>query len=133
MSSTVALLVDDIPGGADGCSAPNARCHHMQRYRESQVARQAAYFCAAHALSRSDAVPGHGPIALHWTVFLGRGKRRRDADNVIAALKPYCDGIFDALGRNDADVVEIRVKQQRSPDGRPRLSCQVISLPETTS
>jgi hypothetical protein len=38
-------------------------------------------------------------------------KRHRDIDGLIAAFKPYQDGIFEALGLDDADISKLHVTQ----------------------
>jgi hypothetical protein len=73
-------------------------------------------------------LPQHGPIALRWTVFLGRRERVRDFTNITGALKGAEDGLFDALRTNDARVVEVSVQQLRADDGRGWMQVAVVAI-----
>jgi len=47
--------------------------------------------------------------------------RRRDLDNIVAALKPYQDGVFDYIGLDDSQITRKEVVLRRScPDGKVR-------------
>lgn len=73
--------------------SPNERVHWAERSRRNGDVRQAA--CIASLLIRD-----HPPAPLdHVTVALEvvwpLGARRRDGDNLLAALKPCIDGLRD--------------------------------------
>ncbi len=60
-----------------------------------------------------------GPVALPdrlkmWVTFHPPRRGRFDLDNALSKLKPILDGIFAALGRDDADVQTITL-DRRSP------------------
>lgn len=65
-------------------------------------------------------------LRIDWTITLGPRQRRRDIDNVIAALKSYQDGIFDALGWNDKLVTEVGVTWERGESSW--TTCRVTPL-----
>lgn len=44
--------------------------------------------------------------------FVQPDKRRRDRDNLLAACKPFLDGIADALGINDADFEPVTLRRE---------------------
>jgi hypothetical protein len=45
-------------------------------------------------------LPSEGPIGVVYKIVPPDG-RHRDLDNIIASLKPFQDGLCDALGVND--------------------------------
>ncbi len=77
---------------------PNSGAHVHARTRERRRQRRAA---AGAALVASELPPG--PLAVQL-VFTPPDRRRRDLDNLIAACKGALDGVFEANGRDDADV-----------------------------
>ena len=50
--------------------------------------------------------PIHGPVDLHWTIRLAKGRRVMDRDNATATLKPAMDGLV-AAGVIDGDTAKI--------------------------
>lgn len=77
---------------------PNSGAHVHARTRERRRQRRAA---AGAALVAAE-LP-QGPLAVRL-VFTPPDRRRRDLDNLIAAMKGAIDGVFEANGRDDADV-----------------------------
>ena len=127
----IGLYVERIPVTPGPCTSPNSRCPWQKRARAVKDLRTAARLAAVDAISRRSWVaplPAEGPIALRWTVFLGRRERVRDFTNITGALKGAEDGIFDALRTNDARVVEVTVQQVRDPDGVGWMQCAVVAL-----
>ena len=78
--------------------SPNARCHRMEKYRAGKSARLTAFWATKEAACPQ---PSTDCIRLHLT-FYPPNKRKRDDDNLIAAFKPFRDGIADALGVDDS-------------------------------
>ena len=132
----LALYVDRIEAVPTPCLSPNGRCHWKARNRDAQLLREAARLAARDAMARKNwakPVPQEGDLAMRWTVFWGKGEKRRDLDNLIGGpLKPAQDGIFDALGMNDTRVVQISVDQRRALDGRGWMQLAVVALDEET-
>ena len=83
----------------DNRLSPNAR---MNRYALSVVKQEArdVGFLAA----KSSAVSVVDVDLQLFILIFPPDKRGRDDDNVLASLKSYRDGIFDALGINDRRV-----------------------------
>ena len=52
------------------------------------------------AMQKSKWVPPSGKLPITIT-FCQPDKRRRDLDNLLASIKPHCDGISQALGIDD--------------------------------
>lgn len=59
-----------------------------------------ARFLTLAAMRQADYVPPPGALALSLT-FCPPDKRRRDLDNLLAAMKPDFDGVSQALGVDD--------------------------------
>lgn len=128
---TVGLYVECIPVTPGPCTSPNARCPWPQRARDVRALREAARLAAVDAISRrawARPLPRQGPVALRWTVFLGRRERKKDFTNMTGSLKAAEDGIFDALGTDDRRVVEVSVNQLRSDDGRGWMQVAVVAV-----
>lgn len=78
----------------------NARTHWAERARLVRSARFEACALTKQA-SRDAAIPDARPLPIKF-IFHPPNKIRRDRDNMVAALKPYADGIADAIGVDDA-------------------------------
>lgn len=77
--------------------SPNSRCHWSRKSKAAKLARAAAW---AVTKQQRAVAPADGPVALTLT-FCAPDKRRRDTDNMLAAMKSSLDGIADALGVDD--------------------------------
>ena len=129
----LALYVDQIPTTPGRCCSPNARCAWPKKAKEVKELREIARLAAVDAISRRNwarPLPESGPIALHWTLFLGHRERRRDWDNATGSLKGAIDGIFDALRTDDSRIVEMRVDQRRAESRMGWMQCAVVALDE---
>lgn len=82
--------------GTPCCSlSPNARCHWAVKQREIKDAEWAVKGAEwwFHVGDEPSHEPFTGPVNLHWTVYLARGGKRRDNDNVLPCLKPFQDAL----------------------------------------
>ncbi len=123
-------VVVTIPGPIPECLSPNARCDRHVKADAIALARRAAYLWAREALLRAGGaspLPEEGDLAVRWLVEHGGRTKRRDFDNLVGSLKPYLDGIFDALGTNDVRVVAV-VARQRPAAGESAVTCEVIAV-----
>jgi crossover junction endodeoxyribonuclease RusA len=59
---------------------------------------------------RPDAL-GAGDVAVTIT-FVQPDKRRRDRDNILAALKPSLDGLAEAIGVDDSRFEPLTIRRQ---------------------
>lgn len=86
----------DLPWPAKNLH-PNSRPHWAAKARSVRGARFAAKYAARH-IGQVEA------LAVNVTCIFSPPpiKRNRDADNLIAACKPYFDGIADAIGVDDS-------------------------------
>jgi crossover junction endodeoxyribonuclease RusA len=83
--------------------SPNARGHWAALHKVRSRYRAEAHACAlgAGAKDWSRTVDPNAALRVNLT-FSPPDRRRRDWDNLLAAMKPALDGIADALGVNDA-------------------------------
>lgn len=83
--------------------SPNARAHWAAKRKATKQARVDGYYATIASNAEkpiSKAINGTGRIHL-WAHFYAPDKRRRDDDNLLSSLKPYRDGIAEALGIDD--------------------------------
>lgn len=94
MSATIVLPFP--PSSLSG----HAKGHWRKKAAETKALRQLADY-ETRVLMRADfATFGHGDIKVHIAFI--PPSRRGDRSNFPARMKPYLDGIADALGVNDA-------------------------------
>lgn len=77
--------------------SPNSRGHWRKRHDAAKAAKQTAW---AATLAAKLSVPAGARLHL-WLDFYPPDRRRRDDDNLVAACKPYRDGLALALGIDD--------------------------------
>lgn len=69
----------------------NYRLHWREAARRAKVLRRAASF-----LARSSRIPKLERCSVQFIWVVARADRRRDTDNIVDTLKPFCDGLVDA-------------------------------------
>lgn len=79
---------------------PNGRGHHMAKHRAFQKHKEWARIATLAALPRCFKWNGD-PVRLHYTVT-PKTAHKVDADNAVAAMKAYQDGIALALKVDDS-------------------------------
>jgi hypothetical protein len=77
-----------IPGLPAYPLSPNARNHWAVKNRATEAARWSVRSALGDTFPTVD-----GPVSLAWTVYLDRGGRKRDQDNMIACLKAHQDAL----------------------------------------
>ena len=111
--------------------SPNARVHHMVKHRVKSTARLLAKLEAINAMTRAEMdQPGEWrwkwPAATVRCLFYFRQNRRRDADNLLASMKTYFDGLTDS-GLIDDDHGLTHLPVFVAKDGKnPRVEIQVM-------
>ncbi len=84
--------------------SPNSRAHWRRKYAASLKCRRLAYYTATMA-SADQREHVRDSLTLKMTLtFLPPDKRRRDLDNIEAAMKAYLDGIFQACKADDSAI-----------------------------
>lgn len=106
-TTPAATLVVVVPLTNDDCLGQNARCNHFDKAKQAKALRAAAKLATVSRINGGArfAVPAEGSIALHWTIFLGKGRKLRDADNAYSVLKHCQDGMCEALGIDDKRIM----------------------------
>ncbi len=111
-------LTITIPMTPSADLSPNARVHWSRRYAAAQTAKDTAHWAGR----TTDCAPWvfrkNLPIPLCWLVAWEKGHKRMDEDNLIAALKPFQDGIAAFLGIDDKRFTTLVVTQTRDPAGK---------------
>jgi len=118
-------LVIDIAATPHPYLSPNrsSRLPKMAHAREAQKARTRARIETEKLQSHewwptwSRWVHLNQEFRLEWMVAWEKGHKRVDEDNLIAMLKPYQDGVADALGINDRAFIPTIHSQLRDPAG----------------
>lgn len=86
--------------------SPNSRVHPQIKAKAAKMYRQACW-----ALAKEAKLPRQGvdsvslEITFHWP-----DRRKRDLDNCLASIKSGLDGVADAMGINDAQWTDIRLR-----------------------
>ena len=95
----------------DPALSPNKRLHYMELYKAKASAKKAAA-----ALVLAQGKPAHRYERAHITItWVAKDKRRRDTDNLFAAMKAYIDGLVEAglLVDDDAMRVSYTLRYER--------------------
>jgi len=115
VSATTNAVTFDIPAQLDRRISPNGRAHWRTKHKLQQTLKETAYYAAYNAnLEMWQSMP---PLTLHYTIFHGKGRKRLDEDNCIAALKPVQDAIAQVIGVDDRFFHIGTIEQHRDPDG----------------
>lgn len=100
----------------------NDRMHPKQKARAVRAVRSvaAAFVRAAH-------IPRANRISVTLT-YHPRDSRRRDEDNLVATLKPLCDGIVDAGVVDDDDPAHMAKAMPTIAEAHPKDPHLVLSI-----
>jgi hypothetical protein len=99
-----------IPSTPDPALSPNSRKHWHAKHRASKQARELARITVFSQNIHYD-LTENSRILIRWEVHWSGRRKRMDDDNLIASLKPFRDGISDAIGGNDAQWITTEVTQ----------------------
>jgi len=103
--------------------SPNARVHRMQRARVARQYRQDCAWATVEAMGGIHRCPRVTGTALELVAeFRMPDRRWRDADNLLASIKPAIDGVCDATGINDRAFHRVIVERVAQGDGIVRLT-----------
>jgi hypothetical protein len=93
------LRLDKLPPAA---LSPNSRVHWAKKYYATATYRQEVGWLAKSLWGASPPIE-RARIVYHF--FIGRGRRARDLDNLIASFKAGLDGLVDAgvIRADDSD------------------------------
>jgi Holliday junction resolvase RusA-like endonuclease len=116
-----------IPGEPAWSLSPNARCHWAVKQRDKNEAQLALW---AAIQGRKPMMFLH-PVRLHWTVYLRKGGKKRDIDNLLPCLKAHLDGMvaFDILYDDSTKwIPEMPTVEQvlwSNHKGEPRIEVRI--------
>jgi crossover junction endodeoxyribonuclease RusA len=94
-------MIEVILPWPDKRLSPNARVHWAAKASAAKKAKRNAFILTCSAIQRKPLDMLGDTLPLH-IVFRPKDRRRRDQDNLIASMKPYLDGIAQALGVDDS-------------------------------
>lgn len=105
---------------------PNTRVHWARKAKATKQARSDAAYIALSSGVRTHDYAGAKELGV-TLVFIPPDNRRRDTDGMIGSIKPYCDGIADVIGVDDAKwVLSLRREEPRKP-GFVRVEIETAS------
>jgi len=115
-------LVVTIPLQVDRGLTPNGRVHWRTRSRLVREARQTACMAMLEVVDPNDPYEcfqtSQWPLTLHYVIGLGKGRKRLDDTNAIAAMKSIEDGLADILAIDDRHFRVGSMNQIRDPEGK---------------
>ena len=83
--------------------SPNARVHWRERAEATKEAREGAYWATTRETLNMRKV-------LAQYTFHPPDRRKRDIDNFLSMMKPYQDGVSDALTMDDTRIKKITIE-----------------------
>jgi len=105
--------------------SPNGRVHWAQKAKAAKQARAMA------AIKTLAWIVDNGPIdpdaCVMRYIFFPPTNARRDDDNLAACMKPYRDGIAEALGIDDHRLYTGRVIIMPADKANPRIEIEIIN------
>ena len=102
------IELDRLP---DSNLSPNKRLHYMALYKAKAAAKMDAVM-----LILAQGKPPRPYEKAHITItWVAKDKRRRDIDNLFAAMKAYIDGLVESglLADDSADHVSYTLRYER--------------------
>lgn len=110
---------------------PNSRVHWGRKAKAAKAARRAATLIALAAGAKTTTYPEGAPLHV-WIDGYPADRRRRDADGLLSSLKPWLDGIADALGVDDRRFVPHPwIKPEVREGGEVRIRITPLPIPES--
>jgi crossover junction endodeoxyribonuclease RusA len=91
----------------DSDLSPNARKHWTAKQEPKKAARDTGFYLALPFRLDHDEGISHGEDIELQVNILPPDRRKHDIDNVLAAMKPYLDGVCTALEIDDAQFQPI--------------------------
>ena len=84
--------------------SPNKRLHHMALYKAKAAAKQDAIALVMAQGGKPDHPYERAHITITW---VAKDKRKRDIDNLFAAMKPSIDGLVHVGLLRDDDAMRV--------------------------
>lgn len=105
-----------LPFPAAGLMPNRANGQHWAVTRRLRDEAKQTAFCLAKQAGFGADVSGCLNV-----VFYCPDRRKRDADNLLAAMKSALDGVAQAMGRDDSEFASIRLEKRFDGAGRVEL------------
>ena len=112
---------------------PNVRGHWADRHRATAQYRSDCFLITRDMINRAGRIKARVPVPLPTPVsatvtFWMPNRRRRDLDNLLAAMKPAWDGLVDAglLADDNADQLSITLKPPEYASSRGAAGVQLV-------
>lgn len=102
---------------------PNARLNHWEKTKYIRDARTVGMVAAKEIDLQ---LPALGELDLGLFLY-PPDHRQRDVDNVLASLKSYLDGIFQAAGADDSRITKVMIFREK-PDKQYPGGAVVVNL-----
>lgn len=120
-------LILELPREGEGCNPNRARCmHRFAQAADAKQARTVGRLYALQEMRRAGIAHGEFCPRVAVLVTFWRG-HDIDVDNAAACIKAYQDGIFDALGANDREILAILSVKMHTED-RAKHRCKELWL-----
>ena len=87
----------------------NSKMHWRAKSSITKAAREAAKMIALSEMNVNGSGVAPGRLKALY-VLVEPDNIHRDTDNMVKALKPYQDGVFDALSRDDKTINDRNIK-----------------------
>ncbi len=121
-----------IPIQIDRRATPNGRGHWAAKKRVTDEMKNATHLAMIQAINLNDPddcfQTARWPLKLDYEIAHGKGRRRLDDDNAIAAMKPIRDQIATCLGMDDRNFRTGEMVQSRDPD---KLGKVIVTIRES--
>ena len=128
-------LTVTVPIQIDRGLTPNGRVHWRTRSKLVQEARNTARLATLEVVNPNDPYEcfqtSHWPLTLHYVIGLGKGRRKLDDTNAVAAMKSIEDGIADVLGMDDRHFRLGSMHQVRDPEGKGFVKVAIEAAADT--
>lgn len=114
----MAEIVIRVPMAPPSTLSINSRAHHMEKYRDTKMMREAARLATLQAVTGGQPVPVSIAVwKIGFTIAWGKGRKSVDDDNAFSMCKAMRDGVADALGVDDRFFRQAGIVQRRDPEG----------------
>lgn len=128
MLETLKTLGVTVPQTPHSYLSPNSGKHRRTREPYAQSLKTAAALATRENL-RGTSWQSQRLLRVELRIYWERGHKRLDYDNAIASCKALLDGVFQEIGADDRQVMEIKLVQGRT-EGQGYTNVQIIELPD---
>lgn len=132
MSKQPRSLTVTIPLQLDRRVTPNGRAHWGTKRRLTDDMKHTTELAMLAASGLDDIQTWRLPLTLSYEIRHGKGRKRLDADNAIASLKPVQDAIAGVLAIDDRYFRFGAMEQTRDTTGRGEIVVTIMEEDNAT-